>query len=437
MYRFDRCAATYWEATCDKFDAPSIASDIHVDTAIIGAGYLGLSCALHLARDFGHSVAVLEAGHIGWGASGRNGGFNSFSAAKMSVGELIKKFGRDETRKFLQTQFEGCDLVNAIAETEGQSIDRTGDGVINVAHSENAFQELISEGEQVHKLVGAKMRPICKAEFAATVHNSVEQHGGLQQWPGSGIHPLKFNRVLAAACQRHGAELFVRSEVLAHEFSASLHRLFTAAGSVSAKNIVFATNGYHPDGLDLRLNSRVLPAIANILVTRPLTTEELKQHNYVTNSPVVNTRNLLYYYRLLPDNRILFGARGDLSGYDSAAQSMRRRLERSFNQVFPDWRAITTEFFWRGLVALSRKKLPSMGKLEGQGSAWFGFGCHGNGINNQTWMGREIARQIYGSNSPIPLLYRGLPGKLPPSIFLQRLGLRLAYGRYALADKLS
>ncbi len=114
---------SYWEATDTRSGNgyQPLSRDAACDVAVIGGGYTGLSAALHLARDYDIDVRVLEAGHIGWGASGRNGGFCCLPASLISIQQLIKRYGLDETKRFFATQLEGMDLVTSLAADENTS----------------------------------------------------------------------------------------------------------------------------------------------------------------------------------------------------------------------------------------------------------------------------------------------------------------------------
>jgi len=352
---------------------------------------------------------------------------------------MLRRYGQEETRRFFASQLAGQKLVLSLAQAEDIDIAACGDGLINVAHSRGAFARLQQYAEQLKTIAGIHSHTLTPSEFREVVHTGPDQHGGLRVWPGCAIHPLSFARGLARAAEKYGARLFERSEIVAHQHIAGRHILRTDGATVRSKHVIFAMNGYHPDGLQDEMDARIVPAIANIMVTRPLSKAELAFHRYETDTPVVNTRHLLFYYRKLQDDRILFGARGDLVGSRTAAERMRQKMQKYFARVFPEWATIDTAFFWRGLVALTRKRAPSLGRLEGEGSAWYGFGCHGEGINTHTWMGRAIACQIARGKGDIdiPAIYRGLPGKVPPSMFLRRAGLGLAYARYAVADAIT
>ena len=134
LYRFDEAQPSYWEETAGdrKLAAQPLASDERCDVAVIGGGFTGLSAALHLARDFGIDVRVLEAGHIGWGASGRNGGFCSVGGTKLSIQAQLNRFGGDETRRYYQSQVDAIELVRELGQEEAIDFQLQGDGEMTV-----------------------------------------------------------------------------------------------------------------------------------------------------------------------------------------------------------------------------------------------------------------------------------------------------------------
>ena len=141
LYQFNQAQPSYWEATAGEtsFEAEALSGTQSCDVAIIGGGYTGLSAALHLVRDFNVDVCLLEAGHIGWGASGRNGGFCTMGMTKVSLRSQLKKFGVEQTRAFHQSQADAVNLVRALGEDEAIDFLPQGDCEFTVADSDAHF----------------------------------------------------------------------------------------------------------------------------------------------------------------------------------------------------------------------------------------------------------------------------------------------------------
>ncbi len=441
IYDDTNAVPSYWEASAPPaaFDETALAGEESCEVAVIGGGYTGISTALHLARDHGVDVRLLEAGHVGWGASGRNGGFVCFAATKLSLGAMIKRYGLEETQAFWKAQLEGAELDAELIAEEGIDCDRTGDGNFEVAHHPSRLEGLREHGAELSKLFGIKTRVFSREEFIEIGHDSSEQFGALHIGAGFALHPLKFARGLAAAAARHGARLHGHSRVVAWRREGGKHLLVTASGGrLRAEKVVLATNGFSRDGLHPAFDARFLPALSNIVTTRPLSDDELAAQGWKTRSPICNTRTLLFYYRLLPDNRILFGARGDTTGRPEDGARFRAWLERRFGEVFPAWKDVTFSHFWRGLVCLTPKLTPSVGRLEEDPSVYYGYGYHANGVNTAPWVGRKLAWMIAASNSgeaALPAVMAGQGGRFPGGS--HRLwGLRAAYLYYRMRDAL-
>jgi glycine/D-amino acid oxidase-like deaminating enzyme len=303
---------------------------------------------------------------------------------------------------------------------------------LDAAHHPRVAKGFPAEQEAYGRL-GIKTRIYSQAEFREIGHGGTEQFGGFWVEGGGGLHPLLYAIGFAGAAERRGAKLFAASPVGRWEREGEAHRLVTPGGTVSARRVIVATNGWTPDGLHKAIDARAWPALSNIVVTRPLTAAERDAVPFPTDTPVSNTRKLLFYYRMLPDNRFMFGARGDASGTPEAAAAMRARMEKRIGELFPPWKGIETEYFWRGLVCLSMKLAPSVGRVADDPSVYYGFGYHGSGVLSAPLAGRYLARAIGGSSSgevDVPAPFAHLPPRFPvPSLRRQALGLvYLGYG---------
>jgi glycine/D-amino acid oxidase-like deaminating enzyme len=174
-----------------------------------------------------------------------------------------------------------------------------------------------------------------------------------------------------------------------------------------------------------------MPVISAIIVTRPLGEEEKAAHAWTTEHPASNSRRVLNYFRMLPDNRFLFGGRGHTVGHAEGETDTYKRLETLMKTLWPAWSGVSVDYGWQGLICMTGSLVPSIGRLDDDASVYFGYGYHGNGVNTATWTGKQLADWVgSGSEPELPEIIRGMGRKYP----LARL--RLKYLQAAIAVSL-
>jgi glycine/D-amino acid oxidase-like deaminating enzyme len=437
MYRFGEPQPSYWEASVDskQVTAEKLAGSQSCDVAVIGGGYTGLSAAYHLARDFQIDVRVLEAGHIGWGASGRNGGFCSVGGSKLELDKELSTFGVDNVRHYYQSQVDAIRLVKDIIQTENIDTPVQGDSELEVAHSPRAFRSMKNHAERQLRLLGLDLQVLSADAFRERFFDSKELYGATRLRPTFGLHPMRYVLGLANATQRVGATLHPHTEVLNWSKSGGNQILATAGGTLRARRVVMASNGFMPENLREEFFGVPLPVISAIIVTRPLTDDELARHAWQTENPSINSRELLNYFRLLPDKRFLFGGRGHATGSANGARQIFEKLKSELHRQWPAWQDIDIDYRWHGLVCMTRRMTPCVGTLDDDPNVYFGFGYHGNGVNTSTWAGKQIADWIGSGESDapatLPAMVRGLSPRYPlASQRLNYLALALRWKRF-------
>ncbi len=439
IYKFNTPVKSYWEETSnEKLNLEKLTKNINCEIVVVGGGYTGLLCAINLIENYNLDVILIEAGKIGWGASSRNGGFCSFPPIKTSFKKLQKIYGKEETKKFFRNAVEGSNYTKDIISNYNIDCDVTGESNFIVAHHPNKFKQIKEQAEVYKSEFGIETELYSKEEFNKFGHGGNEQFGALSYKPGFAINPLKFVNGITKYALSKKLKIFEHTLVDKINKNNGYYTLKSKEGSVKAKKVVVATNGFYQEGLVPQLNSRILPVISNIIVTRKLADKEIDLHNFKTFSPIVNTKNLLYYYRKLPDNRILFGTRGDYIGSDQSNLDRAKIMEKFFKNIFPDWASISIDYNWRGLIAMSQKLTPSIGKIENE-EIYYGFGYHGVGVSSAPWTGYQLSKLVFSSNSKnlnISKIYKGLPKKF---IFpkLRIFYFRLAVLFYNIKDKLN
>lgn len=437
-YDRSRTAPSYWEATGGPLPegvAP-LAGDVTTEVAIIGGGYTGLSAAYHLAKDHGIAATVLEAGPIGWGASGRNGGFCGLGGSKLGYGRMAQRYGTGETGRFFEAQKAGVALVRGLAEAEAIDVEPTGEGEYYLAHKPSRWHVLENYAGAVQRLFGERWPLWRRPELEERLLRSPEAHGCVVVPHYFGLHPLRYVRGLAAATARRGARVHERTPVTAWQRADGRHRLVTPHGIVTARRVLVATNGYTPEGLEPTLAGRLLPALSSILVTRPLTAEEQAAQGWAKPALIADTRNLLFYIRLLRDGRLLFGARGGTDASPAAFAQRRAWMERRLAEKFPAWRGVGIDYAWWGLVCLAKDLLPHLGWLDEGRSVLAALAYHGSGVSFATMFGRAAAARLAGRepDPPLPGFVLGPPPRFPvPGLRLT--ALRAAYAAYGFKDE--
>ncbi|WP_119458928.1 FAD-dependent oxidoreductase [Rhodospirillaceae bacterium SYSU D60014] len=427
---------SYWAVTAgdEVSGVVPVTEDLDVDIAIIGGGYTGLSTAYHLARDHGVAAHVLEANRIGWGCSGRNGGFCSIGIGKEDFETWVRRWGIDQARTVFEMGREAVRTVRGLVTDEGFDVEMTPEGGLELAHKANRMPGFATRSQMLHDLFGVETRLLDRAALERDYLVSREAHGALLYSEGFALHAMRYVRGLAEAAQRRGAVLHGSSPVTEWRRDGERHLLVTPRGTVRARQVVIATNGYTNDSLHPRTNGRLLPVLSNIIVTRPLTAAERESVNWQTYLKIWDSRRLLFYYRLLPDNRVLFGARGGIHDTPTANRKQKAWLQRRFADMFPPLSGVDTDFFWRGWVCASYDKNPHLGTTDDP-TVHYALAYLGTGVALSTLCGRLLATRLGGGAVDAgPLLSQPLPPFPFPRF--RRLYQRAAYSYYALQDRL-
>jgi glycine/D-amino acid oxidase-like deaminating enzyme len=422
MYQFWDPEPSYWEATqgvCELAAKP-LFRDEQCEVAIIGGGYTGLSAAYHLGRDHQVDTRVLEAGHIGWGASGRNGGFCSIGGTSLGLNNMIARYGLEEARKYYRSQVDAVELVAEIIREEEIDSPLQGDAELTVACTPKAFKQVTAYAENQSNLLGLNASVLTREQFAEQYFDFPRLHGAATLKPTFGLHPMRYIRGLAAAAEKQGAFLHPRSEVIEWTNDGASHILTTKGGTLRARYVILATNGFTPEHLLPAFHARTMPIISAIVVTRPLDDNELAAHAWRTESPAITSYDLLNYFRVLPDKRLMWGGRGSSNGAAAGTAKNFAALTDHMHEFFPEWRHVGIDYQWHGLVCLTRRLTPCIGRLEDDPSVFFGFGYHGNGVNTATWTGKKISDWLGGTRTgdrrrpdSLPAVVQGLSVRFP------------------------
>jgi len=359
-----------------------------VAVAIVGAGFTGLSTALHLAER-GIAPLVIEAKEIGWGASSRNFG-QVVPYFKHDQDHVLRHFGSELGERLIAAASNAPDLVFSLIERHKISCNPVRKGLIFAAHSPAARAALeqrtkfwqrrgapveMLDGRNAEALIGSPFYPAC----------SLDRRGGT-------INPLAYVRGLASAAIKAGGTIVTQTRVLGLDRAGKQWRLRTPRGEVVADAVVLATNAYTEDRLWPGLRESVIPMRAYQLASRPLS-ENLRRSVLPQGQPLTDTRPLFSGVRLHDDGRLQASADGPAFDHEGAAAAA--KLSRRLQLIFPQLGSLEWEFRWAGWVAMTYDRYPHLHALAP--GLWAGLGYSGRGIGLATLMGRDIAARIAGA----------------------------------------
>lgn len=426
-------AGCWWDETCALPDRPALHGEQRCDVAIIGGGFTGVSAALHLA-EAGVSVAVLESEYVGWGASGRNGGFCCLGGGMLEDAALDRAFGQDGRLAWRQTEVASVKLVEDIINRLSIDVDRHSEGETQFAHRPRDFDAMRDQIGYYSENYGVEARLTPKADLASEGMNA-GYHGALTVPIGFALNPRKYIAGLAQAAEGAGARIYHKSPVTGIARQTSGYVLSTQSGSVTADKVIVATNGYSSEDVPKWLGTRYMPTQSSIIVTRPLSQSELGAQEWTSGQASYDTKNLLHYFRLMPDNRMLFGVRGGLLSNTASEARALRRARADFDQMFPAWRDVETPYGWSGMVCIARNKMPFVGEIPDQPGVFASLCYHGNGVAMASYCGALLGAIVQGKE---PELTYPDAIKQPLAKFelgrLRRLIMPVAYAGFAVAD---
>ncbi len=415
-----------WSATAPAGpECAALKDSQSAQVAVIGAGYTGLSAALHLAES-GHDVVVLESAAIGDCASGLNGG-QVIPGVKHDPDVLEALFGPARGARLIDTVASGPDLVFALIERHAIACDATRTGWIQPATSEAALATQAQRVEQWHRR-GAALEMLTR-ERVAQLTGSQRYCGGLFDHRGGTVQPLAYVRGLAQAALRAGVRIYERSAALGITGSAGSFQVRTAAGSVRAAQVIVATNAY-TGSLTPRLRRSVVRVPSFQVATAPIPAP-LRAQILCGGQSASDTWRLLRYFRLDASGRLVMGTRGTFAA--APTRYTVRHHYRAVAEIYPQLQGIGFEFHWGGFVAMTPDHLPHLHRLAPGMLA--GLGYNGRGVAMATMMGRILAQWAHGT-APEELGFPVTPVRPVPLHAFSGLGVRATIQYLRLADAL-
>ncbi|PWF23929.1 NAD(P)/FAD-dependent oxidoreductase [Corticimicrobacter populi] len=418
-------ADSLWAHTAPAaMPVPHLEGASKTDVVIVGAGYTGLSVALHLAQ-LGARVCVLDAHAPGWGASGRNGGQVN-PTLKFDPEDLYRMFGA-RAEALIEAVSGSADMVFGLIERYGMDCHPVRAGWLQVGYSDKAVAGLHRRAEQWRKL-GV---PVACLDRDAVCQRTgtTEFAGGWLDGRAGGLQPLAYAYGLARAACQHGVQIYGDSPVAGLERHGEGWRVRTATGaSVDAPQVVLATNGY-TDPLWPGLARTVLAANSFIVATPPLGERGM---GILDGGETVSTaQRLLLYFRKDHAGRLLMGGRGHFQ--DPSGPLDFAHLERSLKLLYPQLESVSFPYRWAGRIAVTRDFLPHV--HQPAPGLTMALGCNGRGIALATSMGKHLADLLSGGN-PSAFPYPLSEMRSIPLHGLQRFYIAAGVAWYSLLDRL-
>lgn len=383
---------SFWLATYGEyFPNPSLIGNLKVDIAIVGGGFTGLSAAYNLRKDDpGLSVVVLEAEVVGFGASGRNGGFSmTLFGLEPAVTKAI--FGHQRTVEAHRYMERAVDYVDQLIREHELQSDYWFPGFLRAATTPG-YVKRIQHDLEILTSMGITGITWIEADQIKNEVNSPRFLGGWWE-PRSGLlNPAKQVRELKRLAMQFGASVYENTPVSEIQRGVDFS-LTTPAGKVSAKKIIFATNAY--SHLFPQLKRKQVPVFTHMVVTEPLSQAQLEAIGWKNRQGLEDARNLVHYFRLTSDNRITMGGSdvslaygGDMDKDLNAHTFI--NLEQDIIWLFPHLKGIQITHRWGGPVSVPLDMAPAIGYF-GDERAIYSLGCVGHGVSMTHLNGRTLA----------------------------------------------
>jgi glycine/D-amino acid oxidase-like deaminating enzyme len=385
------------------------------DVAVVGAGLTGLSAALHLARK-GAKVSVFEKETVAWGASGRNGGMATPGLA-IGFRAAVAKYGFPTASAMYHAYYDAIDTVEKLVADEGIDCDFARTGKMNLAAKPAHYDGLQKTHDILAERLGVDTTMVPRSEIRSEIASDA-YHGAMIDPRGAGLHVGKFTRGLGESAARLGVQIHEKAPVeRVRRLEGATHEVVTPRGSVRADQVLVATSGYTSRPFRW-MQMRIAPVGSFIIVTEPLGKEvcdELLPNRRMAS----DSKNLLYYFRITPDHRLLFGGRARFAmSSPESDQKSGRILQRAMVSVFPQLADARVDYCWGGLVDMSLDRLVHAGEHDG---LFYSLGYSGHGVQMATHMGKQMAEVMTGAAEDNPwrdIPFKRIPGHVGPPWFL-------------------
>jgi glycine/D-amino acid oxidase-like deaminating enzyme len=421
-------ADSYYRATAPGQRYAALSGRHEARVCIIGAGFAGLATAMSLMEHGERDVVVLEAESVGYGASGRNGGF-VFGGYSLDEQALLATVGAQQGRRLYQLTVAAVDQIRRRIARYGIDCDVTHGGIYLANWFDDA-RVLDARQQFMREHLGVEWQRISPADFAERAR-SERYFGALYEEDAFHFHPLKYAQGLAQALAAGGVRVHETSRASAIEARPRLRaagngwRVATSGGEVLCDEVVVCCGGYI-ERLYPALAGAILPIATYVMVTEPLGGR--MPAALATDAAIYDTRFAFDYYRPLQDSRLLWGGR--ISVRSRSPQDVARLLYQDMRKVYPQLAGTRIDYAWSGLMSYGRHKMPQLGRLPN--GVWYGMGFGGHGVGPTSLAGDVLSAALMGELSKVDQFAAwGLPTTGGPAGLLAA---QLTYWYYELRD---
>ncbi|MCF7698674.1 NAD(P)/FAD-dependent oxidoreductase [Loktanella sp. M215] len=381
---------SYYAASANPSpDRPALQGNVDADICVVGAGYSGLSTALHLAEK-GYSVVIVEGARVGWGASGRNGG-QIVNGLNASLQTIERRYGKDTATFVAGIVQEGGEIIRSrVAQYDIQCDLKPNNVFVGLT---DAHMKELEARQALWRSYGIDNQVMLDRDQLRKHVNSDIYAGGLMDKTGGHMHPLNLALGEAAAFESLGGVIYEMSPILSADTHAPRPVVKTAQGQVTCKTLVLCGNAYLGHAVP-DLEPRVMPVSTQVMATEPLD-PAVAAELMPGDDCIEDIRYILDYYRLSADKRMLFGGGTVYGGADPA--DIKAKLKKNMDKVFPSLKNVKIDYAWSGNFALSFSRVPQMGRLGD--NTYYAHGYSGHGVTGSHLFGRILSEAIDGDLS--------------------------------------
>ena len=416
---------SYYAATVnDATNFAPLRGEQNADVCVIGAGFTGISTALHLAER-GYNVHVVEANKVGWGASGRNGGqiISGISGEEY----IAKHLGKDVEEVFQELRWAGHDIIRERVQKYGIQCDLKF-GYLDVAIKKRHVRAIEADYERLQKAeFPHEFKLLSRDETRETIGTSA-YIGALLNMANGHLHPLNMCIGEARAAESLGTTIYEESPVLNIE-KGNRPRVVTQRGSVTADAVVIAGNAYHM--LERKLRGIMFPVNSFIIATERLSEEVVNTVN-PKDLAVCDPNFVLEYFRLSADKRLLFGGRCNYFGSDP--EVIKKNLRPRLLRIYPQLDSVGLDYAWGGTVGVPLNRVPQLGRITP--NVFYCQGYSGHGVNVTHLAGKILADAVAGTVERFDLFANVKPLVVPGAHLLSKPMVAIGMMYYQIKDRL-